>query len=336
MLRFAARRLLATIPVLLVASALTFALVDQTADPTEELRLRQPPVPASTVDARRAELYLGRSLPERYWLWLTGIGDTNGDIGLLQGEWGPSARGFDIGDEVGDRLLVTIRLVGAALLAAVALGVASGSVAAVRRGSGVDRGIAAACAIGLAVPTFWLATLLKEGGVWLNERLGSRVFSTVGATSSDHDSLSFLGRIGDVAGHLVLPTLALLVGMHAVLSRYHRTAMIDALASDHVRLARAKGLPAGQVLRRHVLRNALLPATTVVSLLVAGALTGSVVIERTFRWRGLGTFLLDAVAASDRYAVLAYLVVATVVVVGAGLVADVVGALLDPRIRRRG
>lgn len=334
MLRFAVRRLLATIPVLLVASALTFALVDRTADPTEDLRLRQPPVPESTIDAVRRDLYLDRSLAERYWLWLTGLGDTNGDIGLLQGEWGPSSRGVDLGAEIDDRMLATVRLVGAALAAAIALGIATGSLAAVRRGSRLDRVVTAACALGLAVPTFWLATLLKEGGVWVNERIGGRAFFTVGATSSDHDQLSFLGRVGDVAGHLVLPSLALLVGMHAVLSRYHRTAMVEELASDHVRLARAKGLPAGQVLRRHVLRNALIPATTVASLLVAGALTGSVIIERTFRWRGMGTFLLDAVGASDPFAVLAFLVVATVIVVAAGLAADLAYALLDPRIRR--
>jgi peptide/nickel transport system permease protein len=333
-LRYAAGRLLATIPVLLIASALTFAMVERTADPTVSLRLRQPPVPAATIAAVRADLYLDRPVAERYWLWLTGIGDTKGDIGLLQGEWGPSSRGLDLGDEIGERLLVTIRLVGAALVAAIALALASGSIAAARQGSRLDRALTAASALGLAVPTFWLATLLKEGGVWINERIGARVFSTVGATSAEYDRLSLPGRLGDVAGHLVLPSLALLVGMYAVLFRYHRAAMIEVLAHDHIRFARAKGLPPGQVLGRHALRNALIPATGVISLLVAGALTGSIVIERTFRWRGLGTFLLDAVGASDRFAVLAFLVVATVVVVGAGLLADLAYALLDPRIRR--
>jgi peptide/nickel transport system permease protein len=309
-------------------------LAARTSDPTEELRLRQPPVPQATIEAIRHDLYLDRPVLDRYWLWLTGLGDTNGDIGLLQGKWGPSVRGIDIGAEIGDRLLVTVRLVGAALAAAFALALLTGSVAAARRGSNLDRAITAISAIGIALPTFWLATLLKTGGVWFNEQVGVRVFYTVGATSPDYDRLSLAGRLGDIASHLVLPTLALLVGAHAVISRHHRAAMIEALASDHVRVARAKGLSPGQVVRRHGLRNALIPATTVFSLLVAGALTGAVIVEQTFRWRGIGTFLLEAIAANDHFAVLAFLAASTAIIIIAGLVADLAYALLDPRIRR--
>lgn len=334
MLRYAARRLLAAIPVLLAATALTFALVDRTSDPTDELRLRQPPVPEATVEAVRRDLYLDRPVVERYWLWLTGIGDTNGDIGLLQGKWGPSVRGTDIGPEIGDRLVVTVRLVGAGLAAAFALALLTGSVAAARQGSNLDRVITGISAIGIALPTFWLATLLKAGGVWFNEQVGARIFLTVGETSPDHHQLALPGRLVDVAGHLVLPSLALLVGAHAVIFRHHRAAMIEVLASDHVRTARAKGLAPGQVWRRHGLRNALIPATTVASLLVAGALTGAVIIERTFRWRGMGTFLLDAMAVKDRFAVLGFLVVSTAIVVLAGLLADLAYGLLDPRAWR--
>jgi peptide/nickel transport system permease protein len=333
-LGYAARRLTAAIPVLLAASALTFMLAARTSDPTEELRLRQPPVSEATVAAIRGDLYLDRPVLDRYWLWLTGLGDTNGDIGLLQGKWGPSVRGIDIGGEIGDRLLITVRLVGAALTAAFALALLTGSVAAARRGSNLDRAITAISAIGIALPTFWLATLLKAGGVWFNEQVGVRVFYTVGATSPGYGRLSLLGRLGDIASHLVLPTLALLIGAHAVISRHHRAAMIEAHARDHVRVAQAKGLSPGQVVRRHELRNALIPATTVFSLLVAGALTGAVIVEQTFRWRGMGTFLLEAMATKDHFAVLAFLAVSTAIIIVAGLVADLAYALLDPRIRR--
>jgi peptide/nickel transport system permease protein len=334
LLRYAGRRLLAAIPVLLVASALTFFMVDRTADPTADLRGQQPPVPEQTIDAVRDDLYLDRPLAERYWLWLTGIGDTNGDIGLLQGEWGPSPRGLDLGAELGDRLLVTLRLVGGALAVALGLALVTGSIAARRHGTRLDGAISAVGTLGIALPTFWLAALLKEGGVWLNERVGARVFFTVGETSADYDSLSLPERLGDIAGHLVLPATALVIGAHAVLYRHHRAAMIEVLGSDHVRTATAKGLSPGQVLRRHVLRNALIPVTTVMALLVAGAFAGAVVIEKTFRWRGMGTFLLEAVGASDQFGILAFLVVATVATIAAGLVADVLYAALDPRIGR--
>lgn len=334
MVRFAVRRILATIPVLLVASALTFGLVDRAVDPVASLELRRPPVPESTVEARREALYLDRPVVDRYWLWLTGIGDTHGDIGLLRGRWGPSVRGVELGHEVRDRFLVTLRLAVAALVIALGLALVTGTIAARRRGSGVDRAVLLAGSVGIALPTFWLATLLKQGGVWVNERLGTRVLSTIGEAAPDHAQRSALGQVGDAAGHLLLPTLALLVGAYAVLVRHHRAATIEVLASDHVRLARAKGLTERAVLRRHVLRNSLLPVTAVTSLLTVGALSGAVVIEQTFRWRGMGTLLLDAVGAADPYAILAFLVVTTGVVLVAGLGADLVAAWLDPRTRR--
>lgn len=326
--------MLAAIPVLVAASALTFFLVDRATDPTAELALRQPPVPQGTIDATRAGLYLDRPVAERYWLWLTGIGDTNGDIGLLQGRWGPSVRDLDIGEELGHRFVVTVRLVAAALSVAFGAALVTGTWAAARRGSRLDRWLTGIGSLGLAVPTFWLAAILKEGGVWFNDRVGARVFATVGETSADHAQLSAVGRFGDVAGHLVLPALTIAIGAHAVLARHHRAAVLEVLDREHVTVARAKGLSEGQVLRRHVLRNALIPSTTVLSLIVAGTLTGAVIIERTFRWRGMGTFLLDAVAASDQYAILGFLVVATAVVVVSGLVADVLHGVLDPRVRR--
>ncbi len=128
MLPYVARRLLATALVLLAASALTFVLVDRVADPIGTLRTRQPPVPEVTLEAVREDLYLDRSLPERYWLWLTGIGDTHGDVGLLQGRWGPSVDGTEIGGELRHRFAVTFRLVATAVLLAVGGAVAAGVV----------------------------------------------------------------------------------------------------------------------------------------------------------------------------------------------------------------
>jgi peptide/nickel transport system permease protein len=281
----------------------------------------------------RHDLYLGRSLPERYWLWLTGIGDTHGDIGLLRGKWGPSVSGVDIGDELRHRLAVTSRLVGSALVLAVAMAVVTGVVGGGRPHSKRDRALSGFAYVAFAVPLFWLAALVKQGGVWANDLLGRRLFFTIGATSPDHGSLGLPGRAGDIAGHLVLPTVTLVLAGYALISRQQRSAIMTSIDSEYVRTARAKGLRERSVVLRHALRPALGPTVSLSALLVAEALAGSVVVERIFRWRGMGTFLLDALARGDAYAVLGYLVVVGVVVSLANLVADVVQAALDPRVR---
>jgi peptide/nickel transport system permease protein len=332
-LPYVARRLVATVLVLLAASALTFALVDRVADPIATLRTRQPPVPEVTLEALRDDLYLDRSLPERYWLWLTGIGDTHGDVGLLQGRWGPSVDGTEIGGELRHRFAVTFRLVATAVLLAVAVAVASGVVGGARPRSKRDRALSGFAYVAFAVPLFWLAAIVKEAGVWFNDLIGRRVVWTIGATSPDHASLGLVGRIGDIAGHLVLPTITLVLAGYALVSRQQRAAVMTSLDSDYVRTARAKGLRERGVVLRHALRPALGPTVSLSALLVSEALAGSVIIERIFRWRGMGTFLLDALTVGDSYAVLGYLVVVGVIVSLANLVADIVQAALDPRVR---
>lgn len=333
MFRYVARRLLATVLVLLAASLVTFVLVDRSADPIASLRTRQPPVPEVTLEAVREDLYLDRALPERYWLWLTGIGDTHGDIGLLQGEWGPSVRGTDIGGELRHRFAVTFRLVAAALVLAVALAVVTGVLGGARPHSRQDRALSGFAYVAFAVPLFWLGVLVKQAGVWFNDLVGHRVLWTLGATSPDHESLGTFGRIGDIAGHLVLPTVTLVLAAYALISRQQRAAIMVSLGSDYVRTARAKGLRERAVVVRHGLRPALAPTVSLSALLVAEGLAGSVVVERIFRWRGLGTYLLDALSVGDTYAVLGYVVVAAAVVSLANLVADIVLAGLDPRVR---
>ena len=333
MLAFTVRRLLATIPVLLAATLFTFLLVDVAGDPLEPLLFSVPPVPEATIAAERARLYLDRPILERYWLWLTGIGDTNGDIGLLQGKWGPSVKGKDIAAEIAQRFIVTFRLVAFATVAGLVLAVVTGVVSAVRQYSRTDHVLTFVGFLALAMPTFWLAALIKEAGVWSNQRIGRMFFFTLGATSPGYETMTRSEQISDVLGHLVLPTLALMLTGYAVISRFQRASMLEVLNSDYVRLARSKGLRRGVVMRRHALRTALIPVVTLSALTVSGALTGSVVVELIFRWRGLGTFFIDALNAADTYAIMGFIVLAGVLVVLANLIADLLYGLLDPRIR---
>jgi peptide/nickel transport system permease protein len=332
-LAFVVRRLLLTIPVLLAATLFTFLLVDSTGDPLEPLIFSLPPTPEATIAAERARLYLDRPTSERYWLWLTGIGDTNGDIGLLQGRWGPSVKGRDIGAEISTRFIVTFRLVAFATLAGLALAVVTGVVSAVRQYSRTDHVLTFVGFLALAMPTFWLAALIKEAGVWTNQRIGRPFFYTIGATSPGYDRMERSEQIVDALGHLALPTLALMLTGYAVISRFQRASMLEVLNSDYVRLARSKGLRNRTVMRRHALRTALIPVVTLSALTVSGALTGSIVVELIFRWRGLGTFFIESLNNADTYAIMAFIVLSGTLVVIANLIADLLYGLLDPRIR---
>lgn len=331
---YAARRLLAAIPVLLAASIFAFVLIDISGDPVAQLRFLQPPPAPEVIAAEEARLYLDRSMPERYWLWLTGFGG-NGDIGLLRGEFGPSTRGsaFDIGAEIGSRLLVTLRLVLIALVLAIGTAILSGVLSAVKQYSSLDYTLTFIGFLCLAMPTFWLAALIQQGGVWFNNQVGTRLFYTVGATSSDTRGFTTWERVTDAAGHMVLPTLALMLTAFAALSRYQRASMLEVLNSDYVRLARAKGLRNAVVMRRHALRTALIPLTTLSLLLVATTIDGAILIETVFQWRGLGTFFVDAVRNNDSYAVLGWLMLSGIIVITANLIADLLYGVLDPRIR---
>lgn len=157
MLVYTVRRILGTIPVLLAASVLAFVLIDVSGDPLADMMVQQPPPSPTVIEAERERLYLDRSMPERYVLWLTGIGG-NGDIGLLQGKFGPSVQGphYDIGANIAERFATTMRLVSVAVLLALGLAIVSGVVSAMRQYSKIDYTLTFIGFLALAMPTFWL------------------------------------------------------------------------------------------------------------------------------------------------------------------------------------
>ncbi|MFD6099752.1 ABC transporter permease [Nocardiopsis flavescens] len=334
MLVYTARRLAVAIPVLLAASVLVFLMVDLSGDPLAELRLQQPPPSPEAIADAEARYYLDRSIPERYWLWMTGIGG-NGDIGLLQGQFGPSVRGvaFDIGTQLSSSIYVTIRLVTAAVIAALGLAVLSGVVSAMRQYSKLDYTLTFIGFLALAMPTFWLGALIKEGGLWFNQTTGTGFFYTIGANSARVSNMTGWEYFLDSAGHLVLPTITLMLTSFASWSRYQRTSMLEVLNSDYVRLARAKGVPNRVVVRRHALRTALIPLVTVATIGIVAIIEGVVITETIFQWRGLGYFFIEAVKAQDAFAIMSWLMLSGTLVVIANLVADILYGVLDPRIR---
>ncbi|MDX6226236.1 MAG: glutathione transport system permease protein [Frankiales bacterium] len=324
MLAFTLRRLLIAIPILVISSFITFFLVALSGDPLGDLKTHQPPLPPSTIAAKRHLLHLDEPLFPRYWHWLTG---------LLHGDFGPSVKqNFNIGSQLGHRLTVTMRMVALAMLLAVIFAVIVGVISAVRQYSGLDYAFTFTGFLFLSMPSFWLAILLKEFlAIRINGWTGHTLLYTIGDSSVEDKH--GLAHVQDIAGHIILPTIVLALISYASWSRFQRASMLDVLNSDYIRLARAKGLTNRRVMVRHALRTALIPLTTVTALDLAGILGGAVITERVFQWHGMGEMLINGINDRDVYVVLAWLLVTAFIVVMFNLIADLLYAVLDPRIR---
>ena len=309
---FVVRRLAVSVPLLLAASILVFALVANSSDPLAEL-YNLPDVTPEVIDARRAELSLDRPVVERYRKWLTAF---------VQGDFGKSQGGREVRSLLWERLQVTLRMTLVATVVALGLALLVGTIGAVRQHSTFDKVTRVAGYLFLAVPVFWVGGLLKEyAAIRLNRLLGGQASAEVGC------------GLADYAGHLVLPTITLALGPIAAWSRHLRASALDAMSAEHVVAARAKGLPEWRVVTGHVLRNALIPFTTVVALRFGHILGGAVIVERVFSWQGMGQMLIDGVTRADTNVVLAWLMVTATTVLIFNLLADLAYGWLDPRIR---
>jgi peptide/nickel transport system permease protein len=324
MLSFIVRRLLIAIPLVLASSVLVFILVANSGDPLADLKGRQPPVPPQVIEAREKLIGLDKPLPQRYWTWLTNF---------VQGDMGLTIRGQEVRPLLWQRIQITLRMVILASIVAIVLAIGAGVLSAVKQYTVTDYTFTFAGFLFLSMPVFWLAALLKEyGAIRLNKLFGKQVIYTVGPESPNLAG-SLGHRLADYAGHLVLPTIALALISFAAWSRYQRATMLDVLGADYIRLARAKGLSRSRVMVRHALRNALIPLVTVVAIDTGAIFGGAIVTERVFAWQGMGALLVQGVETSDPNILLAWLMVTSVLVVLFNLIADVLYAVLDPRIR---
>lgn len=321
--RFVVRRLLWYLPLLLVSSFVVFVLVANAGDPLASLR--GPDISQQTIDRRSADLGLDRPVAVRYVRWLGAA--ARGDFGRR------AVEETSVRTLLWARLQVTLRMVTAALLVGVIASVMVGTLGASRPYSLLDNVVAGIGMVLLSLPIFWLAMVLKEFlAIRLNALVGREILSTLGA-ADPRVTGGLLARGADYLRHLVLPTVTLSSVLVASWSRYLRASMIEELSRDYVRAARAKGLSPSRVLVRHALPNSLVPFSSVAAVDFAQVLGGAVIVERVFNWQGMGQMLLDGVNDADTNVVLAWLVVAAALVLLLNLVADVVAAQVDPRVR---
>jgi peptide/nickel transport system permease protein len=323
MFAYIIRRFLISIVVLFFATILFFLLVSTAGDPLALLRAN-PHTPHSTIVAREHLLHLNDPLWQRYWIWFSNA---------IQGNLGNTTKGQPVAPQLWSHLFVTLRMVVVATIIAIILAIGLGVWAAVRQNKLADHTITVTNFVLLATPVFVLGLALKEFvAIPINQHVGSTIFYTDGEQSPTLTG-SFFSRLPDYAEHTALPALTLILVSYSAWAIYQRSSMIETLDADHVRLARAKGLSRRRVLIRHVLRNALIPVTTVIALDFAAVLGGAILVEFVFGWQGLGTWYITGVTTLDVNIMLAYLVVTATFVILFNLLADILYGVLDPRIR---
>jgi peptide/nickel transport system permease protein len=338
-LRFVLRRLLLMIPVLFGLSVLLFAWVRALpGDPARAL-LGEKATPQS-IAAVNAQYGFDKPLLQQYLLY-TGQ--------LLRGNFGTSPRtGEPVLGTFFERFPATVELALAALIFAVVIGIPLGYLAAKRAGGPLDLLTVGSSLVGVVIPVFVLAYLLKvvfaiglPGPLHVLAVLPSsgRQTATIDATHITNFYVldGVLTREWDAAWdailHLVLPAVALGTIPLAVIVRITRASVLDVLDSDFVRTANSKGLAPGTIRGRHVLRNALLPVSTTIGLQVGLLLAGAVLTEKVFVWGGIGTLLADAITLKDYPRLQALLLLGALVYVLVNLLVDLSYAIIDPRVR---
>ena len=288
-------------------------------DPISALISPEDQLNEEDLERMRRALGLDKPIPIRYVIWVKEL--VTGNFGFSYFTKQP------VLDRVIPRLLPTIELTGVALLISLLVGVGFGVISALRQYSVWDYSLSVLSLIGLSIPTFFfgLVALLVFGLLW-------PVLPVFGMSSGETD-LSLTAKIADNLRHTILPATVLSIDLVATNTRYARTAMLDVLGADYIRTARSKGLDEWVVMGRHAFRNAVLPIITITSLRLPLLLGGAVVIEVVFSWPGLGQLSVDAIHQRDYPVLMALTLFLSTLVLVSNLMADVLYAYADPRIR---
>lgn len=313
MLVYAIRRLILAIPVLLFISIVLFGLLHLAPGDPARILVGSHEVSESVLDAIRAKYHLNASLPEQYLIWL-------GDV--LRGDLGQSFRQqMAVSTLIAVRLPTTLLLVGGAFVLTLLISLPLGVIAAARQNTWVDSSLSLISLIGLSSPVFFTGIVaILAFSFWLG---WLPAFGT--------------GTGGlDTVRHLVLPWVVLALSMIALTSRMTRSGMIEALSSDYIEAARARGLPERTILVKHAFRNALIPVITIAGLQLGYLVVGSVLVEFTFGLGGLGSLLVQGVQSLDYPIVQGVTLLLAVAYVLLNLITDLLYGVADPRVRLRG
>jgi ABC-type dipeptide/oligopeptide/nickel transport system permease component len=303
-LRYLARRLALTIPVLLGVATLVFALIHLIPGDPAQAMLGET-ASEEDVQALRERLGLDQPLLQQYGGFLRGA---------VRGDLGRSLRTDEpVTQAILDRLPATLELAAAAMIVAIGVAIPLGIIAAVGRGTFVDHAATTLALTGISVPNFWLGPLL------------ALIFAV------ELGWLPVSGR--GTMGHLVLPAISLGAALAAILARMTRASLLEELREPYVQAARARGVSRVRAVLRHAFRNSLIPVVTLIGLQFGAVLTGAVITETIFAWPGIGRLLIQSIGFRDYPIVQGCILFIAVTYVAMNLLTDLVYGVLDPRIR---
>lgn len=323
MLRYIAQRLAQAAVIVAIVAAITFALIHLAPGDPFSAVMDNPNVSETVRQTLRAQYGLDRPLPVQLVRYVNSL--AHGELGWSFSHERP------VREVLGSALPNTLLLMGVALVGSFTLGILIALIQVARRGSVTDHALSGISLFFFSMPDFWLAILaLLTFTYWLP------IFPVGGAVDPVmHEYLGLGGRIVDRLRHLVLPALTLTVLASASVARYQRAALLDVLPADYIRTARLKGLTERQILRRHALRNALLPIITMVGLSFPALLTGAFFVEKIFAWPGMGYAVVSAIGTRDYPLVVGGVIIGSIMVTLGSLLSDLLYALADPRLRSR-
>ena len=313
MLRYILGRLISLSLSLIVASLVIFTVIEVIPGDPAAFMLGLN-ADEATVQALRADLGLDGSNAQRYLAWIAG---------MVQGDFGTSyTYRVPVAELVADRLWVSLPLAVLSLILSTVIAFPVGLMAAANRGRAADYGIMGGTQLGIAIPNFWFGMLLV-----LVFAVNLRWFSAGGFPGWETPLLALKS--------LLLPSVALALPQAAILARVMRSALIETLAQDYMRTARAKGLSRRQALLRHALRNALIPVLTIIGLQFSFLLAGAIIIENVFFLPGLGRLIFQGITQRDLVVVESVTMLLVFAVIVVTFLVDIAYAIADPRLRRR-
>jgi len=320
-LRYVAGRLVQAAVIVAIVATISFALIHVAPGDPFSAVLDNPNVSENVRATLRAQYGLDRPLPEQFVRYVGQL--ARGDLGWSFSHDRP------VREVLASALPNTLLLMVIALVGSFALGILIALIQVARRGSAIDHTLSGISLFFFSMPDFWLAILaLLAFTYWLP------LFPVGGAVDPVmHEYMGLGGRILDRLRHLALPALTLTVLASPGVARYQRAALLDVLPADYIRTARLKGLTEREILRRHALRNALLPIISLLGLSFPALLTGAFFIEKIFAWPGMGLAVVNAIGTRDYPLVVGGVILGSIMVTVGSLLADLLYAWADPRLR---
>lgn len=314
MKKFIIKRLLGLIPVLLLVSMFSYAII-QAAPGNPIDNYVRPGMSKEQIEEIKEEYGLNGNIAQQYLNWLAHV---------LRGDLGTSIRTHrPVSEMIGERLPATLMLMGTSLLIAIVVSIPLGLWAGLHKNKTVDKIISTITYLGISIPPFWLGMILV-----VVFALNLKLFPTGGMRTLN------VNTTGDLLWHLVLPSIVLSLNNMAVFTKYIRSNTISQMEEDYVLTAISKGTNKKRVLFKHVLKNCLLPIITLVGINIAGLVCGSFVIENVFSWPGIGRLMMEAIGNRDYPVIMGYTMFSCLILLFGNLIADILYAVADPRIRQ--